>query len=71
MAEDIQLTTSLVVDPIACGGIGVCAHLAPGLVVLDRWGYPVMPDGPLSPDETRRAQRAVTGCPRQALTLRG
>ena len=28
---------------MACDGVGVCAHLAPDLVELDRWGYPMIP----------------------------
>jgi len=58
------------VDPVACEGIGMCAHLADGLVRLDSWGFPVVPDRALSDPERRRARRAVAGCPRRALELR-
>ena len=58
------------VDPVACEGIGMCAHLADGLVRLDSWGFPVVPDRALSDPERRRAGRAVAGCPRRALELR-
>ncbi len=58
------------VDPVACQGIGMCAHLADGLVRLDSWGFPVVPDRTLSDPERRRAHRAVAGCPRRALELR-
>jgi ferredoxin len=57
------------VDPVACAGIGMCAHLAEDLVHLDSWGYPVVPQRDLDADEARRATRAVTGCPRRALRL--
>jgi ferredoxin len=40
----------LQIDWIACNGYGVCWTSAPHLVVLDDWGYPVLPDGPVSPD---------------------
>ena len=50
-------------------GIGMCAHLAEDLVRLDSWGYPVVPQRDLDPDEARHAARAVTGCPRRALRL--
>ena len=56
-------------DPVACAGIGMCAHLAEDLVRLDSWGYPVVPQRALEPDEAKRAVRAVTGCPRRALRL--
>ncbi len=55
------------VDPVACDGIGMCAHLAPSLVSLDTWGYPLLAQGTLAPREQREARRAVSGCPRQAL----
>ncbi len=30
------------VNPIACTGHGLCAELAPELVTLDEWGYPIV-----------------------------
>jgi ferredoxin len=60
----------LIVDPIACDGVGLCAQLAPGLVDLDRWGYPVVPAGDVTASSDRRAaKRAVRGCPHNALAL--
>ena len=61
--------TRLRVDPVACAGIGMCAHLAEDLVRLDSWGYPMVPLRVLEPGESRQAARAVTGCPRHALRL--
>ena len=58
------------VDPIACDGVGMCAHLAPDLVRLDSWGYPRVPDRPLHGGEQAAAGKAVAGCPRRALELR-
>jgi ferredoxin len=60
---------SLRVDPVACDGIGICSHLAPGLIHVDSWGYPVLADHALSDRELKRAQAAVNGCPRRALFL--
>ena len=60
----------LVVDPVACDGIGMCALVSNGLVRLDSWGYPVMPDPGLTDREHRQASQAVAACPRQALRLR-
>jgi ferredoxin len=70
MMKPAKADPRLVVDPISCGGIGVCAHVAAGLIELDRWGYPVLPAERLTRGEARRAKRAVTACPRRALALR-
>lgn len=59
--------TTLRVDPVACDGIGVCAHLAPDSISVDSWGYPVVDPTPLSNRERRSAQAAVAACPRRAL----
>ena len=62
--------STLRVDPVACEGIGMCAHLAVGVIRLDSWGYPVLPSGPLTGHELRAARAGVAGCPRKALFLR-
>ncbi len=59
------------VDPVACDGVGMCAHLAPGLVGLDRWGFPVLPNEQVDGDRAHAAERAVRGCPRKALRFIG
>lgn len=61
------------VDLTACDGIGQCALVAPDLVTLDRWGYPVL-HAPLDAaagggKEDDSARRAVRACPRRALWL--
>ncbi|HET9517767.1 MAG TPA: hypothetical protein VFO77_08590, partial [Actinoplanes sp.] len=48
----------LVIDPVACDGIGICAYLAPGLVWLDRWGYPITARTPLDGRDLRAAKAA-------------
>ncbi len=58
------------VDPVACDGVGMCAHLATALVRLDSWGYPMVPDRDLEDAELGAAGKAVAGCPRRALELR-
>lgn len=60
----------LVVDPIACDGVGLCVHLAPELVRLDRWGFPIVREGELTDRAANRARAAVRACPHQALHLR-
>jgi ferredoxin len=57
------------VDPVLCDGIGICAHLAPELVRVDSWGYPIVPLESLDERDQKQAQRAVRGCPRKALFL--
>ncbi len=60
----------LQVNPILCDGFGHCAELAPELVHLDEWGYPIISKDPVpmadigSYESARYAER---GCPRQAL----
>ncbi len=74
---------TLRVDMVACEGIGQCALVAPGLVELDRWGFPVLldlgaPSGPggqagrsgrSARERDAAARRAVRACPRRALWL--
>lgn len=58
------------IDPSVCDGVGICAHLAPDLVTVDSWGYPVLDPGPLTTSsERRQAAKAVAACPRSALYL--
>jgi len=57
------------VDPTACAGHGLCAELAPELVTLDEWGYPIVTDRPVPRALGRTARRAVTDCPALALAL--
>jgi ferredoxin len=59
----------LEVDPVACDGVGLCAHLAPAVIQLDRWGYPVLSVTALSRSQERQANRAIRGCPRRALAV--
>jgi len=60
---------TLVVDPIACDGHGVCAELLPELIRLDPWGFPIIESGPVPMGLLNHAERAVTNCPRLALKL--
>ena len=61
----------LVLDPAVCDGVGICAHLAPDLVSVDSWGYPIVSSAPLERgSERRQAEAAVRACPRKALHLR-
>lgn len=57
------------IDPAACDGVGVCAHLASTAVELDRWGFPILAERDLGRGEESSAQRAVRACPRRALWI--
>jgi ferredoxin len=63
MAERLQ------VDPVACDGIAICAHLAADIVRVDTWGYPIVSAEPLDGRRERQARAAVSACPRRALFL--
>jgi len=60
------------VNPILCDGFGHCHELAPELVNVDEWGYPIIEVAPTPlADFTvlESARYAVRGCPRQALRI--
>lgn len=60
------------VDPIACDGIGMCAHTAPGLITLDRWGFPLLAGDSVENadgDDLRELTTAAAACPRRALFI--
>jgi ferredoxin len=59
----------LLVNPVACDGIGMCTQLAPDVVTTDSWGFPVVPNRELSKSEVKQTKRAVAGCPKRALLL--
>jgi ferredoxin len=62
--------TRLVVDPTNCDGAGICAELFPEAVTLDDWGYPIVSDSDIPPRLQAHARRAVSMCPKLALSLR-
>jgi ferredoxin len=62
----------LKVNPILCDGFGHCHELAPELVRMDEWGYPILRVDSTSMNERgtyESARLAVRGCPRQALRI--
>ena len=62
----------LAVNPIQCDGVGHCTELAPDLVHLDEWGYPIIDKTPVALSNLsalESARLAVRGCPRQALRI--
>ena len=63
MSDDPKLK----IDWVACNGYGVCEAAAPDLIVLDDWGYPILPDGPVPFDLLDQAKKAINDCPMIAL----
>jgi ferredoxin len=63
------MAKQLRVDPTACAAHGLCAELAPELVMLDEWGYPLVTNRPVPRALDRTARRAVADCPALALAL--
>jgi ferredoxin len=61
--------TRLRVDPIACGGRGLCAEILPELIALDDWGFPVIGGDDVPEGLLQEAREAVRLCPRLALWL--
>jgi ferredoxin len=59
----------LYVNPIACDGRGLCAEIAPELITLDDWGFPMIEPGAVPPDLMPEAEAAVRICPLLALRL--
>ena len=59
----------LVVDPVRCEGVGICAHAGGRVVDLDAWGYPVVPTSAVTGRDARAARAATRACPRRALSL--
>ena len=60
------------VNPILCDGFGHCHELAPELVNVDEWGYPIILTDPTPMSDLgahESAKYAVRGCPRQALRI--
>jgi NADH:ubiquinone oxidoreductase subunit F (NADH-binding)/ferredoxin len=61
--------TQLTVDWTRCQGHGLCGHIVPELVQLDRQGFPQMLDMPVPRWLERGARQAVEMCPALALRL--
>ncbi|WP_017540786.1 NADH-quinone oxidoreductase subunit NuoF family protein [Nocardiopsis halophila] len=59
----------LAVDWSRCDAHGLCAHLAPGLIRLDRHGYPESPEITVPDRFEAEAAKAADMCPALALRL--
>ena len=58
----------LVVDPIRCDAFGYCAELAPELIHLYEWGYPVI-ERAITKGDRELVKMIIKACPRRALLL--
>lgn len=64
------------IDATRCDGVGICSLVAPDLVTLDPWGFPVIADVPElvasgrldGEDAERQVRRAVRACPHRVLS---
>jgi ferredoxin len=63
------MESRLRVDWILCDGYGLCGDLAPDLIDLDEWRYPILRPVPVDGELAHAAQRAVDCCPMKALRL--
>jgi ferredoxin len=57
------------VDWIRCDGYGLCGDLAPDVIALDEWRYPIILQSPVPAPLRSDAQRAIDCCPMRALSL--
>jgi ferredoxin len=58
------------IDPAICDGVGICSHMAPDLITIDSWGYPILSAAAIDrPGARRQAEAAVSACPKRALFL--
>jgi ferredoxin len=57
------------IDWVACDGHGLCAGVAPELIDLDEWGYPLLALGDVPGELLSRARQAAASCPALALKV--
>lgn len=60
-------TTRLTIDAAACDGVGICSLVAPDLVTLDKWGFPLIDERAQGSRVARQARAAARACPHRAL----
>jgi len=57
------------VDWIRCDGYGLCGDLAPDVIALDEWRYPIILTDTVPSAALDDVQRAIDCCPVRALSL--
>lgn len=58
----------LSVNAVTCDGVGMCALVAPDLITLDAWGFPVI-DSAAASRSVKKARAAARACPHRALRV--
>ncbi len=58
---------TLSIDAAACDGVGMCALVAPDLITLDGWGFPVIDAEVAAARAVKKARAAARACPHRAL----
>ncbi len=62
-------TWHLEINPLLCNGHGICVLMAPDILALDPWGFPVQLCDRLVSRDLQAANRAIKACPQAALRL--
>ena len=57
------------VDWPQCRAHGLCAELAPEVIRLDEWGYPMIDRSAMTEDTMPAVRKAVQACPTLALRI--
>lgn len=60
---------ALVIDWTRCDGHGLCRALLPDRIERDEWGFPILLDSHVTPDDEAGVRRAVAACPALALSV--
>jgi ferredoxin len=55
-------------DATVCDGVGMCALVAPDMITLDAWGFPVI-DSEAAAARPKKARAAARSCPHRALRV--
>ena len=62
-------TARLHVDWTRCDGHGLCHALLSERIEVDEWGFPIVRDPDVAPDDETAVRRAIAACPALALSL--
>ena len=57
------------VNPIRCGGRGLCSELFPERITEDDWGYPIVDERTFGPELLETARLAENSCPLMAVLV--
>lgn len=63
------MARELRIDWIRCDGYGLCGDLAPDVIELDEWRYPIIAEAGIPPGKLNDVKRAADCCPMKALSI--